>query len=134
MTASFHVGAVLHWEGFEFDDGTAKNKYFVILGAKPRHNYLVVIATSQPKSRSYQPGCHAQEGYYHIPEGGKDFFRKDTWLLLMESLVVRPSEIVKLGLDGRVRTVGTLRDQVANAIRNCLRQVEDVSQAQLELL
>ena len=134
MTPEFGLGAVLHWEGFEFEDGTTANKYFVVLGAKPGHDCLVVIATSQRKGKSYQPGCHANEGYYHIPGSGKDFFPKDTWLLLMECKVLRSAEVVKAGMAGTLRVADTLRGQLANEIRNCLKRVEDVSPAQLTLL
>ena len=48
--ASFDVGAILHWADFEFDDGTSKDKFFVVLGAKPDRNCLVVITTSQPRT------------------------------------------------------------------------------------
>ena len=134
MKGSFGVGAVLHWKGFEFSDGTTKDKYFVVLGAKPGRDCLVVIATSQPRRRSYTPGCHAGEGYYHIPGGKKDFFRKDTWLLLMECRVLQLATVISLGRDGTLRTATQLREQVANEIRNCLKQIDDVSPAQLDLL
>lgn len=134
MTPAFGVGAVLHWKDFEFEDGTAANKYFVVLGAKPRHDCLVVIATSQPKGKSYEPGCHAEQGYYVIPGTGRNFFPKDTWLLLMECKVLRSAEVVKAGMAGALTVADTLREQLANAIRNCLRRIEDVSPAQLDLL
>ena len=128
------LGAVLHWEGFEIEDGTTANKYFVVLGAKPGYDCLVEIATSQRKRKSYQPSCHANEDYYHIPGSGKDFFPKDNWLLLMECKVLRSAEVVEAGMAGTLRAVDTLRGQLANEIRNCLKRVEDVSPAQLALL
>ncbi len=70
---------------------------------------LAVVATSQPKGRSYEPGCHQKEGYYHIPGGSRDFFPKDTWLLLMECKVLRSAEVVKAGMAGTLRAVDTLR-------------------------
>ncbi len=134
MTAAFDVGAVLHWKDFTFEDGTTKNKYFVVLGAKPASDCLMAIATSQPKRRSYQPGCHANEGYFHIPGGSKDYFPKDTWLLLMEFQILRLAEVVSAGVQKVLTVEGTLRQQLANEIRNCLRRIDDVSQAQLDLL
>ena len=132
--AAFEVGAVLHWSGFEFEDGTSKDKFFVVLGAKQGHDFLVVITTSQPHVRSFNPGCHATEGYFHIPGGAKDFFPKDTWLLLMECRELRAAEVVKSSMDGSLRDVANLRTQLANEIRNCLKRTEDVSQAQLDMM
>ena len=42
-------GSILHWEGFRFPNGTEANKFFVIVGAQPGHNYLAIMATSQQK-------------------------------------------------------------------------------------
>ncbi len=134
MTGTFGIGAVLHWTEFQFEDGTTANKFFVVLGAKQGHDCLLVITTSRPKNKSYHPGCHPEEGYYHIPGGGKDFFPEDTWLLLMECKIFRPSDIVRGGLEGQIEVVDHLRQQVANEIRNCLGQIDDVSPAQLALL
>ena len=134
MTGSFGIGAILHWKNFQFENGTTKNKFFVVLGAKTGRNCLVVIATSQPRARSYEPGCHAEEGYFHIPGGNKDFFSKDTWLLLMECRILELAAAVKAGLEGSLKPVDQLREQLANEIRNCLKRTDDVSPVQLELL
>jgi hypothetical protein len=50
------TGCVLHWEGFKFPDGTAKDKYFVVVGAQPGQNYLAVITTSVAKNKSFEAG------------------------------------------------------------------------------
>lgn len=92
MTVELGVGDVLHWEGFKFGDGVIRNKFFVVLGAKAGRDCLVVIATSQHKGKSYEAGCHPNEGYYLIPGGSKDFFSEDTWLLLMECRVLSFAE------------------------------------------
>lgn len=134
MTTAFEVGAVLHWSGFEFEDGSTKNKYFVVLGAKPESDCLVVIATSRPKDRSYSPGCHQNEGYYHIPGGGKDFFPEDTWLLLMECRAMGLAEVLKAAMARELTVSGKLRTEIANAIRNCLKRIDDISPVQIALL
>ncbi|HEX9572297.1 MAG TPA: hypothetical protein VF969_08590 [Burkholderiales bacterium] len=79
---SIGPGCVLHWTGFQFEDGAVANKYFVIVGAQPNKNYLAVIATSKMRrGRKPDPGGNPEGGWYHIPGGGKDFFPVDTWLL-----------------------------------------------------
>jgi hypothetical protein len=74
-------GCVLHWDGFKLSDGSEGHKYFVIVGSQPNKNYLAIIATSKQKRRAAQPGGNPDGGWYHIPGGGKDFFKVDTWLL-----------------------------------------------------
>ena len=134
MKPSVQPGTVLHWTDLNFADGTSKNKYLVVLGAKPRHNWLAAIATSQKKRKTYTPGCHAEEGYYHVPGGSKDFFTKDTWLLLMECVEIDPTGAQSRLKSGELKISAHLRRPVADAIRECLRQIRDVSSAQLKLL
>ena len=129
------AGCVIHWANYQFSDGAIADKYLVILGAKTGSNYLAVVGTSQPRRRSLTPGCHPQEGYYFIPGGGKDWFRKDTWLLLAEPREIAPAELLKLALVEKTVTVeGQLRVELANAIRNCLKRCHDVSELHLRLL
>lgn len=134
MTVELGVGDVLHWEGFKFGDGVIRNKFFVVLGAKAGRDCLVVIATSQHKGKSYEAGCHPNEGYYLIPGGSKDFFSEDTWLLLMECRVLSFAEVRNATSGKQLRVKAGLRQDLANAIRNCLKRIEDVSEAQLDLL
>jgi len=134
LSVQINPGDVLHWKNFQFDDGATANKFFVVLDAKPMHNWLVVIATSQPKRRRYLPGCHEKEGYYHIPDGGRDFFKKDTWLLLMRCFEIDQKDAGKCFANGDITNKGTLRQGLIDAIRECATKCEDVSAAQLALL
>lgn len=126
-------GCVFHWEGFRFEDGEQADKYLVFVGAKTGSNYLAVIATSQPKKRDFKPGCNAAQGYYHIP-GGKDGFKKDTWLLLAPPREISPAEFLKFAMKREIKLVVQLRHDIANAICNCMRQCEDVSEYHRSLL
>lgn len=130
----FKVGAVLDWDQFPFEGRESKDKLLVVLGAKAGHDFLLVLATSQRHHRSFNPGCHLKEGYFFIPGTEKDFFTKDTWLILAEPQIASAAEIVAPSMKGSVRVIGNLREQLANAIRNCLGRIKDVSQVHLDLL
>jgi hypothetical protein len=127
-------GCVVHWTNFQFEDGSERNKFFVVLSCKPGCNWLFVIATSKQKRRAYNAGCSHEDGYYHIPGGSRDFFTKDTWLLLMKCLEVNPMEARKLLAINRLKVAGSLREQVANEIRNCLKRCDDASANHIALL
>lgn len=134
-TGLISPGCVIHWKDYVFDNGQTANKYLVIVGAKQGCNYLAVVATSQPRKRKFEPGCHATEGYYHIGGGGKDHFPKDTWLLVAEAVELTPAELVKRAMvEKTISIVGQLRGEIANALRNCLKRCPDVSPAQIALL
>jgi hypothetical protein len=109
MVTHLDIGAVLHLKNFRFDDGGTANKYFVVLGAKQARNWLLAIATSQQKLKQYTMGCHEKDGYYHIPGGGRDFFKLETWILLMECREVRPAEALKLLIDRTLTVEAILR-------------------------
>ena len=128
------VGSILHWKGFTFADGETANKYLVIVGAQPDKNYLAVIATSKQKRRGNQPGGNPEGGYYHIPGGGKDWFPLDTWLLFEEPREISSAELVKEGLLKNIEVQGSLRPDIANAICNCMRRCDDVSEHHRGLL
>lgn len=128
------VGCILHWKGFKFPDGAEANKYLVVVGARPGCNYLAIVATSQLRKRSYQPGGNPQGGYYHIPGGGRDWFPKDTWLLFEEPREISAAELVKESFAKNLTVVGYLHHDIANAICNCMRQCDDVSEYHISLL
>ena len=133
MTGIIARGSVIFWTDYQFENGNRADKFFIFLGCATGKNYLAVIATSQKKRRDYDPGCHAEEGYYFIPGGKKDWFDKDTWVLL-EPYEFDVAQLVKAGLTKEARIVCNLRPELANAICNCLKRCEDVSAHHLSLL
>jgi hypothetical protein len=131
---AIELGVILHWKGFKFADGTERNKYFVVVGAQAGQNFLAVITTSVPKDKSFQAGGHPEDGYYHIPGGGRDWFKKDTWLLFEEALELSAAALVKERIAGNITVEGHLRYDIANAICNCMRRCDDVSEHHKSLL
>ena len=101
-------GCILHWEGFQFPDGGEANKYLVIVGVKSGRNYLAVIGTSKRHRRTFIPGAHPADGYFHIPGGGKDWFPSDTWLLVARPREISPAEFLENYFLGALRLRGTL--------------------------
>ncbi len=128
MTApTISPGCILHWEGFKFEDGGEANKFLVMVGVHPDRNYAAIIATSKRHNKIAKPGGNPAGGYYHIPGGGKDWFKIDTWLMFDRVIELSPAELVKETLAGRVTIKGNLRPDIANAICNAMRKCDDVS-------
>jgi hypothetical protein len=134
INAEIAPGCILHWEGFKFPDGQTANKFFVIVGAKPKHNYLAIIATSKQKWRDAKPGGNPEGGYYHIPGGGKDWFPDNTWLLFEEPVELSSAEFLNAVWTKQITMKGNLRPDIANAICNCMRKCDDVSEYHKSLL
>lgn len=135
MTAgSVRPGCVVHWKDFEFSDGATADKYLVILGCKTGSNYLAVLGTSKRHRRSFSAGCHANDGYYHIP-AGQAWFPKDTWLILADPIEIEPREFLRRAMVERSLTIsGQVKEDIANAIRNCLKRCPDASPMHVALL
>lgn len=134
MHGSFQPGAVLDWDNFQFSDGEQKDKLLIVLGAKKDHDVLLVLTTSQQHYRAMNPGCHAVAGYFHIQKGTEGFFRKETWVLLSRPVVASCADIVKAGIEKRVRVAHNLSRELTSAVANCLRKGLDVSERHLRLL
>jgi hypothetical protein len=133
MSGNFKYGAVVAWDGFKFAGGGASDKLLVILGAKQGKEIIAVLATSKQHGKRADPGCHAKDGYYFIPAKTASF-PKDTWLELYRPQEIAPAELVKVSLKKEARVTDNLTSQMANAIRNCLKQCPDVTGHQLTLL
>jgi len=131
---SISPGCVIHWENYQFSDGTKANKYLVILGCKQGANYLAVLGTSKQHRRTFTPGCNARESYYHVP-AGIAWFPLDTWLVLGDPIEIEPAEFLKRAMVDKSLTIcGQIQTDIANAIRNCFKLCPDASAAHVALL
>lgn len=133
MAGELRFGAVLFWRGFEFADGGKADKLFIVLGARQGMNVVAVICTSQARGKKLEPGCHAAEGYYFIPEK-RDGFPLDTWVELHRAFEFSAPKLVAAMLSKEMVMHSNLRQELAAAIRNCFKHSEDASEAQIALL
>jgi hypothetical protein len=127
-------GTILFWQGFKFPNGAEANKLFVIVGAQPGGNYLAIIATSQQKGRNPDPGGNPQGGYFAIRGDGKNWFKKDTWLLFEEPIELSASDLADALKEVTITVKGRVRDELANRICNCMKKCDDVSEYHRSLL
>jgi hypothetical protein len=134
VTSTFQFGAVLHWEGFEFEDGgDPKNKYLVVVGAKPGCDYILCLANTNRRHKHLKPGCNSDAGYYCIPGGGKDFFPDDT-IIALKALQSPSAKLIQGGMERQITVRANLRADLARAIRNCLKMSVDISEEHIEML
>ena len=135
MSGELKVGAIFHHRDFEFEDGTKRNKYLVVLGAKPDHDYLCALTTSQQRKKKTEWGCHPNPYcYFYIPGDGKNFFPKNTWIILSEPVIMSRVEAIEKGMQNIVHIEANLKDNIAGEIRNCLKSSRDISKRQSQLL
>ncbi len=138
MTVIVKYGTIVGWNKYKFPDGSESDKQLIILGSKQSQNIIAVLTTSKPRGRKPTPGCNAREGYFFIAAGGAERFSKDTWVVIND-----PQEIIRAEFEAKLNEVMSKRDiwperdlssQCVNAIRNCLKQLIDISAHHLSLL
>lgn len=135
MNGELKLGAILHHKDFEFQDGSKKNKYLVVLGAQPDYDYLCVLTTSQQGKRGSERGCHHKpHTYFFIPADGKNSFLRNTWLLLSSPVIISKAEMIKKGIENIIQTKDNLKQPLIGEIRNCLKASRDISKKQMQLL
>jgi len=129
-------GMVLFCKNFVFEDGTHKNKLFIIL-SHPRDNIcLAVKTTSQKKWRDdKKEGCNNKDGYFFVKGSSNNkFFEEDTWVI-MEQVLLFKCENIKAALDsGDVIVITNLAAPFVGELRNCLKSSDDISEEQLAYL
>jgi hypothetical protein len=79
-------------------------------------------------------GGNPDGGWYHIPGGERDWFKLDTWLLFDDPQELLAKDLLALKDKGEIKAVGILRHDIANAICNCMRRCDDVSEYHKGLL
>ena len=135
MNATFHPGTVLHHRDFQFEDGTKRDKYLIILGANPGCDCLCVLTTTQQWKLESQRGCHHKpRTYFFIPGDGKNFFLKNTWVVLSDPVIMSNTAIIQKGMENTITVEANLKENITGEIRNCLKGSKDISQKEMQLL
>lgn len=118
-------GTILYHSNFRFLNGEIGEKFLVILNnQKGRDPFLTAKTTSQDKNKSRTPGCIQKESLFLI-EGGKNWFKLDTWVQLFELYAFTAPEVLKAHFDGDLEIKGELPEQKANEIKNCVKRLID---------
>lgn len=127
-------GSVYHRTEHQFPNGAKGVKLLVQLNSPSRREpYLFVQTTSQPHNRPKTPGCLPRHSAFYV-EAGKPFFDVDTWIQLDRVYEFVPAFMVKEGLKGTLNELGTLPNQMMNAIANCCKYSDDITAHQLQLI
>lgn len=135
MVGELKIGAVLRHLNFEFESGTKRDKYLVVLGAKADCDFLCALTTSQQWRMKAEGGCHHYpRAHFFIPGDGKNFFPKDTWVVLSAPVVMSRVEVLGKGMKKILQIEGNLKEHIIGEIRNCLKGSRDISGKEMQLL
>jgi len=127
-------GDVFLWHDYRFADKGIADKRYIVLGAKPALDIIGAITTSVQGQKPFTAGCSPTDGIYFAPRGTAPVFQLDTWVQLYRPQIITSTEMRQRIKAGNIKLLGTLPPMIANAIRNCLKQTDDISPKQLALL
>lgn len=114
--------------------GGEADKYLIVLNppsaSKP---FLAVPTTKQPRGRLASHGCNAFDGYFFI-SAGTDWFPLPTWVLFRFIAEYDGLRVLQEIQKGNLKPHGKIKDELMNAIINCIKAGFDISQYHKQLI
>jgi len=125
---------VLYHLNFQFKDGETGQKLLIILNT-PRNDepYLCCKTTSKQKFDLDKEGCYSNKNIY-VLNPTKDCFSLKTWVQFYDIYEFHASTFLQAHFNGDIKIKGKLLINAINAIVNCIRKSEDISNYHLLLL
>ena len=127
-------GTILFDKKFPFSDGNTGEKLIIILNVpKNKESFLVCRTTSKPQFYINKRGCYSDKNIYYI-DANFDWFRKNTWIQFYELTEIDNASFLNNHFKGNLEIKGCLRTETIQAIINCIKKSEDVSNYHMRLL
>ena len=125
-------GQILWHKDFEFEDGSKKDKYLVVLNDSDRDSVCLVLKTTS-QSRYYkgvEKGCNPQKKVFFVPIGWEQCFKVDTYIQLPEIFEIPTEKLLAGDISGKIRVTSSLTIKCFKLLKNCLKQFKDDISAQ----
>jgi len=125
-----YPGQILFYKDFEFEDGSKRDKLFVVLNDADRDSVCLVLkTTSQSKHyKGVEKGCNPKKKVFFVPIGWEQCFKVDTYIQLPEIFEIPTEELLAGDISGKIRITSSLTIECFNLLKNCLKQFkEDIS-------
>lgn len=119
---------------FTFHDGEEAKKILIALGSA--HGItLVVKTTSQGRRYRNDFGCQVEHRFpnFHLVQGCC-CLSKSTWVCLDEYYEFKDAELLQRHFSGDVHRIGTLTDELTEALMECAQQSEDSNARQAAIV
>ncbi|WP_420263985.1 hypothetical protein [Candidatus Magnetominusculus dajiuhuensis] len=127
-------GTVLSHRDFAFKDGEYGDKLIIILNKpRPDEPYLCCKTTSKTKYKIETEGCHSSQNIFVLGKI-KNCFTKKTYVQFHEFYDFDSQKLLKGHFEGKIDIIFTLPENIINAIVNCIKKSDDITDDQLNLL
>jgi len=120
-------GDILFYENYKFDDGSKKDKLFVVLNnADVDTPCLVLITTSQSERYTgVKQGCNQAQKVFYVPKTCGEWFQLDTYIQLPRIFEIPTGEL----LDGKFKHIISIKSSISSEclaqLKNCLKKFKD---------
>ena len=115
---------VYHWKGFEFEDGTYKDKYFITLNCKLEDKEIALVL---PTSQVHKYQKFRSIDTIKILKDESIYFHKDTLIDLKNIKVVESAKIIKAHKAKRIKYLGLLEEKLQNRIIEAIKRAKTLS-------
>ena len=130
-------GDILLIQKYRFEDGSERDKLFVVLNATDLQlPCLVLMTTSQAKRYlGAQKGCNPDKRVFFVPMEWKQCFPLDTYIQLPKIFEFSMDELMKKWSEKQMSVKGSLLSDCLDQLRNCLKRFKrDISGRDWDLL
>ena len=123
-------GQILCYKDYVFDNGSKRDKLFVILNDTDSDSVCLVLKTTS-QSRRYEGvarGCNPEKRVFFVPTDWEQCFSADTYIQLPQIIEIPIEKLLVLGIS-RERYISTsLSIGCFKMLKKCLKQFkEDIS-------
>lgn len=130
-------GAILYYQDFTFEDGTKRDKFFVVLNpVDVAVSCLVLKTTSQSKRyEGVAKGCNQEKHVFFVPVGWQKCFESNTYIQLPQIFEIPTVELLQGALSKQIRLLTPLSDDCLKELKSCLKKFKnDISSQHWKLI
>jgi len=122
-----YPGQILWYKDFEFEDGSKKDKYLVVLNDLDRDSVCLVLKTTS-QSKHYKgvvKGCNPEKKTFFVPTGWEQCFKVDTYIQLPQIIPIPADKLLAGDISRKIYVSSSLTAQCFELLKNCLKQFKD---------
>lgn len=123
-------GQILCYKDYPFDDGSKRDKLFVVLNDTDRNSVCLVLKTTS-QSKHYEGvgrGCNPQKKVFFVPTDWEQCFNLDTYIQLPQIIEIPIEKLLIIGISRTIYASTSLSIERLKLLKSCLKQFkEDIS-------
>lgn len=123
-------GEIIVYKDYEFEDGSKRDKLFVILSKLSVTSPCLVLKTTSQSKRygGVKQGCNPQKKIFFVPVTWVSCFKSDTYIQLPQVIEISAEEYLNSHFSKKINIVSSLPPDCFAQLKTCLKQFKsDIS-------